>query len=259
MKPNDNDIFDVPSMDFNILGDNADIFGQNINKADQKPDKDEAELKEGLGKNCSLCIDQCILAKGFIRKSQHVYRKAFSELNLLKLFDGEKYRDGYSYHIISGGDIDSLSFLLSIMNHQPLDYLLVSTWCMAVDDVKCLREFCEKKKVKRIDMYLGEIFKGSYSKEHQMLLEFIPDTGGRICIFRNHSKIMAGSGPAFDFVIESSANVNTNPRTENTTINIGSDIFEFYKGFFDGIKSYERDFDHVQPWIKSEDQRSVNK
>lgn len=55
------------------------------------------------------------------------------------------------------------------------------------------------------------------------------------------------------------SNVNTNPRTENTTINIGSDIFEFYKGFFDGIKSYERDFDRVQPWIKSEYQRSVNK
>lgn len=52
----------------------------------------------------------------------------------------------------------------------------------------------------------------------------------------------------FAFAIESSANINTNPRTENTTITTGNDIFEFYKDFFDGIKSFRRDYDNWQKW-----------
>ncbi len=38
-----------------------------------------------------------------------------------------------------------------------------------------------------------------------------------------------------------------------------NDIFEFYKGFYDGVKSYERDFDHVKPWIKTKKQEKGRK
>ena len=34
-----------------------------------------------------------------------------------------------------------------------------------------------------------------------------------------------------------------------TVITIGQDIFNFYKTYFDGIKSYRRDFDK---WVKWE-------
>lgn len=46
----------------------------------------------------------------------------------------------------------------------------------------------------------------------------------------------AGVGEKFAFVIESSANINTNPRTEQGVITISRDLFEFYKQYFDGIK-----------------------
>ena len=69
-------------------------------------------------------------------------------------------------------------------------------------------------------------------------------------MFRNHSKIFAGFGKdlgGFDFVIESSANVNTNPRTENTVITINGELARFYKEFFDGINSFSKDFDDWTP------------
>ncbi len=62
---------------------------------------------------------------------------------------------------------------------------------------------------------------------------------GRIAVFKNHSKIYAGFGPKFAFAVESSANINTNPRTENGCITIDRGIYEFYREFFDGIKSFE--------------------
>lgn len=41
------------------------------------------------------------------------------------------------------------------------------------------------------------------------------------------------------FVIESSANINTNPRTEQGVITIDRGLVDFYKNYFDKIKSYE--------------------
>ena len=58
-------------------------------------------------------------------------------------------------------------------------------------------------------------------------------------MFRNHSKIFAGIGQKFAFGIQTSANINTNPRTENGCIQIGSDIYNFYKDYYDGIVSFE--------------------
>lgn len=66
---------------------------------------------------------------------------------------------------------------------------------------------------------------------------------GRVAVFRNHAKIYAGYGPKFAFGIESSANINTNPRTENGCITIGREIYEFYKEYFDGIISFIKDED----------------
>ena len=119
---------------------------------------------------------------------------------------------------------------------------------MANNDVQQFREWVEAGKIKRLDAYLGEIFPGSYSKQYHDLKEVVNLCNGRVAIFRNHAKIFAGVGDKFAFAIESSANINTNPRTENTTITVGNDIFEFYKAFFDGIHSFKRDYDDWTPW-----------
>ena len=111
---------------------------------------------------------------------------------------------------------------------------------MAAEDILCFEEYLEKGLIKKLDAYVGEIFPGSYKIEYQMLKDlFEKYKCGRIGVFKNHSKIYAGYGNKFAFGIETSANINTNPRTENGCITIGTEIFEFYKKFFDGIKSFE--------------------
>ena len=118
---------------------------------------------------------------------------------------------------------------------------------MAMDDVLQFEEWIQAGRIKRLDAYVGEIFPKSYSKEWVKLSAIIRRIGGRVCVFRNHAKIFAGRGDKYAFAIESSANINTNPRTENTTVTIDEGLYEFYKAYFDGINSYNRDFDD---WIK---------
>lgn len=171
--------------------------------------------------------------------NRYLYRRAFSETQLLDVVNFD-YKIGHSYHFITGGDVDSLSYLKTVLRQQDLDYLLFSTWCMAAEDILQIDEWIQAGKIKKLDAYLGEIFPSTYRIEYQMLTEmFDRHQCGRIAIFKNHSKIYAGYGDKFHFAIESSANINTNPRTENGCITIDEGLYQFYRDYFDGINSFE--------------------
>lgn len=173
------------------------------------------------------------------REKNTVYRRAFSETQLMDAV-GYNFQDGDVYHCITAGDVDAMSYLKLVIRQQPLDYVLMSTWCMANDDVLQIEEWITSGKIKKCDMYMGEIFPGTYKVEYAELKRIITPEIGRIAVFRNHSKIFAGYGPKFHFGIQTSANINTNPRTEQGCITISREIFEFYKAYFDGIVSFDK-------------------
>lgn len=173
--------------------------------------------------------------------TKYLYRRAFSETSLLDACEKFEFKDGHAYHFITGGDVDSLSYLKAILRQQPLSYCLFSTWCMAAEDILQFEVWLQTGCIERLDAYVGEIFPNSYRVEYQLLKDVFARNrgGGRIAVFKNHSKIYAGIGPKFAFAVETSANINTNPRTENGCITIDHGIYEFYREFFDGIKSFE--------------------
>lgn len=205
-------------------------------------DLQDYDWKHGKDPNTSL------MATGKRTKERHTMRRASSEAALENVLDWH-LQEGNSYHIISAGDIDSLSFLKMIVRQQPLEYCLVSTWCMAMTDAELLESYVRRGFIKRLDLYVGEIFQRQYEGVYNFCASKIARRfGGRVCVFRNHSKVMVGFGRNFDFAIEGSANVDTNPRTEQTCITASRDLALFYKQFYDGIISFNRDFDEWKPY-----------
>jgi len=196
----------------------------------EKEPKTKAKTPEMPKQRRSTCLK---------RNDKNIYRRAFSETQLLDILNLDM-KDGESYHIITGGDVDSLSLLKIILRQQDLEYCLFSTWCMASEDIFQIQDWLESGKIKKIDAYVGEIFPGTYKLEYRLLKPIIEKHGGRVAVFRNHSKIFAGYGKKFYFATEGSANINTNPRTENACITIGKEIYDFYKEYFDGIISFEK-------------------
>lgn len=191
-----------------------------------------AAAKKSSGRRKTECVEF---------SSRYLYRRGFSESRLLEAMQLERFEPGQSWHFITAGDVDSLSFLKVVLLHQPkLKHLVWSTWCMAAEDVLQFREWIEDGTIEKMDCYVGEIFPGSYKVEWKMLKSLVEETGcGRVAVFRNHSKVYAGYGEQWAFAIESSANINTNPRTEQAVITIDRGLYEFYKDYFDGIKSFE--------------------
>ena len=180
-------------------------------------------------------------------ENKHAMRRVLSELALEKELPWH-FEQGVSYHCISFGDVDALTYMRVVVKQQPIRYALVSTWCMASEAIREIRTWIEQGYIGRCDFYVGEIFKASYFKQYEELQELCKTLGGRFVICRNHAKIMVLIGERFDCVIESSANVNTNPRIEQAVITTSSELSYWYKEFFDGIKSFERNFDTVPPW-----------
>ena len=182
-------------------------------------------------------------AKVYETSDKFEYRRAFSEVQLLDALGGSfRFKPGTAYHFLTAGNIDSLSFLKAVLRQQDVAHLVVSTWCMGADDILWFREQVERGRIKKMDLYLGEIFSGSYRTEFSMVKDLYNDHPelGRYALFRSHSKIMAGTGDRFAFAIESSANINTNPRTENTVVTIDPGLYQFHKDYFDGIISIEK-------------------
>lgn len=174
---------------------------------------------------------------------EYEYRRAFSEVQLMEAIgsNGFHFEEGKCYVFISNGDVGSLSFLKAVLMQQDVEHLICSTWCMACQDILMMDKWISDGRIQKMDIYVGEIFKGSYHHEYTLLKDLYerrPELG-RMAIFRNHSKVFSGKGKDFSFSIISSANINTNPRCEATAIIIDPGSYSFFKDFFDGINSFE--------------------
>lgn len=172
---------------------------------------------------------------------RHLTRKAASE-HALELAMDWYYEEGDCYHCFSFGDVDSATFLKHVLRQERIKYLALSTWCMAGEDVEDLARWHKRGFIGRVDFFVGEIFSGSYPEVYEMVKDFIRECGGRLVVFRNHAKVMAIKGERFDVLIESSANVNTNPRSENTVVTVDRELVDAYIKLFSEIVPFNSDY-----------------
>jgi hypothetical protein len=169
-------------------------------------------------------------------------RRAKSEAHLAEILPS-RYDNGDSWHVISHGDIDSLSYLShAISGVTHFDHVAISTWCMARPDLNQLAAWLDSGRIDQLDLYVGEIFPNQYGDEYARAKEMAEIYGCRVVVARNHSKVMLMANHAENYYLaaESSANVNTNPRIEQTVITANKDLYDFYCDFFGGLKTIDR-------------------
>ena len=174
--------------------------------------------------------------------NRHHMRRASAEATLAEILPA-RFEPGDSWHIISRGDIDALSYVRHILaGVSHLDHLLMSTWCIAKNDLNEIAAWLDAGRIEQFDLYAGEIFPGSYGDEYEQVLKMVDTYGVRLVVAKNHSKVTLASNVAEGYFlsVESSANVNTNPRIEQSTVHNIPALHAFYLEFFSGIKSIDR-------------------
>lgn len=176
--------------------------------------------------------------KGLALTTRHLYRRAYGESKLFDILGTDPLQYGTATHVLTGGDIDALSFLQYILKHQSLDWCIMSTWCLATQDILQIRQWVEQSKIKKLDTYVGEKVANADRVQWMQLNNLYSDHPdiGRLVAFKNHSKVFVGDGDKFPFVVTSSANVNTNPRLEQTVITIDRELAQFYRDYYNHIE-----------------------
>ena len=175
-----------------------------------------------------------------VRHNRTIMRRANSEAHMEEIMPAIEM--GASYHVISRGDVDSMTYLIHLLKHGgPIETLTLSTWCMARPDIREIQAAVGSGMVGAAHFCVGEIFPNQYTDEYDALRTL--ETGGniRVTVARNHSKVMLGAAPSrgWYFVIESSANANTNPRIEQTAIHMSKELHDFYAEFFADLKDID--------------------
>ena len=174
--------------------------------------------------------------------NRHHMRRATAEATLADLLP-TRFTEGESWHVMSRGDIDSLSYLRHIVNSTThLDHVLMSTWCIAKNDLTEISNWLDTGRIEQFDLYAGEIFPGSYGDEYEQMMKMCGNYGCRLVVAKNHSKVTlaCNRAEAYYLAVESSANVNTNPRIEQSTVHASCELHAFYLDFFSGIQSIDK-------------------
>ena len=185
-------------------------------------------------------------ARAIATRSRIQTRRANAEKTLGDLLPA-RFPPDESWHVISRGDIDSLSYLrhaLTGVSH--FDHVLMSTWCIAKADLDEITAWLDTGRIDLFELYAGEIFPNQYGDEYEQMQRICQTYGARMVIAKNHSKVTlcANHAEKYFLIMESSANVNTNPRIEQTAVHSNPELHTFYTEFFHDIKTIDR---HTAP------------
>lgn len=143
---------------------------------------------------------------------------------------------GHSYHVLSSGNVDAMSFLeVIVRRHGPFPHLYLSTWSMSREYTNALADHINGGAIGRFTMFTGDYFAQREPANYTRIVRLADTTGGRVYRFSNHCKMFAMANEDFAAVVESSANCTTNPRTEQTVVTPDRDLYEFYATWFEDI------------------------
>jgi hypothetical protein len=146
---------------------------------------------------------------------------------------------GDSWHVLSTGDIDVLSFMRHLLaGAGHFERALITTWRINRDDLEQIQAWLDDGKIEAFDLIIDQRFGRLAPDEYALAQQLAADYGGSVHCCLNHSKVTLCSAPHLDqwLVIESSANVNTNHRLEQTAVHNCRELFDFYLQAFDRVR-----------------------
>jgi hypothetical protein len=143
---------------------------------------------------------------------------------------------GDSWHVLSTGDVDVLSYTTHLLNGLGFVHrLLMATWRINRDDLEQIDRWIDAGIVERFDLLIDLRFSRLSPDEYALAKAIAGSSGGHVTTVLNHSKVTLLAAPSAHLVIESSANINQNHRIEQTAIHHNADLFAFYLDYYDAV------------------------
>lgn len=147
---------------------------------------------------------------------------------------------GDSWHVLSSGDIDVLSYTRHLLAGAGyFDELFTTTWRINLEDIQQVTEWMDAGLIAEWHLLIDQRFQRLAPDAYQAAKAATDTYGGSVSMALNHSKVTLASNASTNtwLVLESSANVNTNNRLEQTAIHNSPELHAFYSAAFHRIRS----------------------
>lgn len=168
------------------------------------------------------------------RDLRYTQRRAFSEARLDEVMDWH-LEPGETVFLMTGGDVDALSYLRRICKAQRVEYAIVSTWTMSAADAEELASWLDRGIIGRVDFYGSDQMDTLRREAWDTLIDAIPSHGGRLCTAWLHAKVEVVYGDRYDAAVTTSANLNTNTRVEQATVTADTQVADFFRSYYDNL------------------------
>ena len=127
--------------------------------------------------------------------------------------------------------IDLIDYILKKTGKAKID---VSTWVASYASINHIIDFLEDQRINEFRFLMDSGFKNTRRELYDHIDKFFPNS---IALTRTHSKFTIIHNDEYNFVIETSANLNKNNRLENFRVTEDKTYCDFFRGVFNDIYS----------------------
>lgn len=151
---------------------------------------------------------------------------------------------GTVYKFVSDGGFSSISFVKYISDHCRIGKFYASSFRIGKKELLVISNLYNAGKIDKCYFAVGTLMASGGKSDrkygyYECFKELCDRNGWEYMVVNNHSKILLFDTDRGKFVIETSSNLNENPKIEQFSFEQSEELFEFYKGVFESWKDME--------------------
>lgn len=141
---------------------------------------------------------------------------------------------------LSGG-IASLTFIKLVADAEPIEELTASTLRIGEKQFQYLETLAKSKKLGKVRFFTSNMQANldTRNAKYNYLSRFenaCKKFNWNVFVVNNHSKIILMRTKSGHYVLETSSNLNENPKIEQYSFENNKELYDFYYGFFDKLE-----------------------
>jgi len=188
---------------------------------------------------------------GLLKKLKSSKRKLFcmndGNRNIDLLTDKLLPEENECFKFISlDGGFCSVNFIKYVANKETIEELTASTLRIGEKQFVYLSNLCKAGKLKKATFFIGSIMKEDISSNngkydyYTRFFEISKQYGWESFVVNNHSKIILMRTENNYYVLETSSNLNDNPKIEQYSFENSKELYGFYYDFFQVLRNVNR-------------------
>ena len=159
-----------------------------------------------------------------------IYKVAESGERLGTVLGGKLPSDTVLKCISKPGGFSAVAFVLYVAEKEPIEQLYVSSLRIGKKELAALDELHKMDRLQKAHFLTGDLMRQNAQYDYADILEMTCQENGwttKHC--HNHSKVILMRTAENFYVVETSANMNTNPQMEQFSFENCEELFNFYQ------------------------------